>query len=180
MSEDDSDSTNTISPELIRKYFDLDDECEAQILRLQIENMNAQGKVREQQKRQFKLGVADGLPKEAFRLELKRHRLDIKHARQQANLIAEQEEDVVELADLIREKLGGYQDTPLGAAAVAKAETAETKVAKRRGAKSKALDDLAAGDGGDDVRPRHLRDAEAARTADNEALLKAGIKPLAH
>ncbi len=170
------ESTNEIDADLAKKYFGLDDECEAEILRMQMENMNAQKEVREKQKRDFKMGVAEGLPKAAFKLEIKRHRLAAKHARQNDNLVAEEEADVVELADVIREKLGVFADTALGAAAV---ESAEAKVAARRGKKSAALDDLAGDNDDYDPRPQFLKNQEAQRIADNEELLRAGIRPLA-
>ena len=172
-----NDSTNDIDADVARKYFDLDDECETEILTLQIANMNAQGEVRERQKRNFKMGVADGLPKAAFKLELKRHRLEAKHARQTANLVDNEEEDIVELADLIREKLGAFSDSPLGAHAVGEAEA---KLAKRRREKSNALDDLAARNDSDDadLGPRHLREAEAERVAENAKAIEGGIKAL--
>lgn len=167
--------SNTIDPALAKRYFDEDDRCEAEILRLQIENMNAQKKVREDQKRNFKMGVAEGLPKGGFKLELKRHRLGRKHSRQLQNLLAEEEEDMIELADLIREKLGAFSDSPLGAAAVA---DAEAKVAKRRGKKSAALDDLAGSKDDADIRPRHLREKDAEQAEANAQALEGGIKAL--
>ena len=160
---------NELDPDLIKKAFDVDDECEAEILRLQMENMNAQREVRERQKRNVKMRIQEGLPKEAFTLELKRHRLAVKQARQLANLMDEVESDVVELADMIREKLGAFADTPLGAAAVDKA-------AKPK--KSKAgLSSLSAKADDGDLRPRHLIEAEQKRQADNE-LHGAKIKTL--
>lgn len=156
--------SNTIDAELARKYFDRFDERDERRLTLQMEYLSACREISEEDKRDFKMGVAEGLPKAAFKLELKRHRLDRKHARQIENLLADEEEDTVELADLIREKLGAFADTPLGAHTVKEAESAEAKVAKRRSKKSAALDDLASG-----------KDAEAA--AANTAAL-AGMKTL--
>jgi hypothetical protein len=188
------EATNEIDADLAKKYFGLDDECEAEIMRMQMENMSAQKEVRQKQKRDFKMGVAEGLPKAAFQLELKRHRLDAKHARQNENLLALEEPDVVELADVIREKLGAFSDSPLGQAAIG---DAEAKVEKRRGRKSAALDDLAGDNDDYDPRPQFLKQAEADRIAnnavttttraqaeadriaDNEELLRAGIRPLA-
>jgi hypothetical protein len=192
-----TEQSNAINADLARKYASLDAECDDELIALQIEHMNRCKEVSERRRRHFKSAVAEGLPKDGWRLELKLLRLKRKAARQIANILEDEDRDVIESAEAVRNALGEQLiELPLGKWAVAKAEKAEKGEGagkgaevvplKGRGRKKGAPVDMSAeskaealevGEDDEDLRSTRQKEREAKRKADNEARL-AGIKPL--
>ena len=113
----------------------------------------------------------DGVPKRALNKILKERAL----LRSIAKLNSELEEDDRDLVDDLRAKLNPVADLPIFGAAI---EQAEAKAKAKRGKKSAALDDLAAGPVDEaDLRPPFLKDKDAEAAAANEKAL-AGLKAL--
>lgn len=185
-----TDGSNAIDPDLARSLFDEDDEIEDQLLALQMEYMQKCKPFRAKQKEAFKAAVEQGMPKVAWRLQLKEHRIKRGAARQIENLYKDVEEDDVESADMIREAVGeDYASLPLGAAAVRRAEGKKPKAeapaadTKKKGRGRPRKDSAAPAaapandDGDDDPRPQFLKDKDAQRQEDAAERLK-GMKTL--
>ena len=62
-----SDGANVVNAEIAKKFLAKDDEAEAELIGLQMKYMQDCREVREQQKTNFKMAVAEGLPKDAWR-----------------------------------------------------------------------------------------------------------------
>ena len=184
-----SEGANSIDSDLAKSLLEEDDEIENELLALQMGYMRDCQPFRERQKEAFKSAVEQGMPKEAWRLALKEHRIKRKAARQIENLYAETEDDTRETVEMIRDAVGeDYASLPLGDAAIRRAKgedgdapPAEPEAPKKpRGRPRKdasassanTIDDL-----GDDPRPAFLRDKEAQRVKEAEERL-AGMQAL--
>lgn len=149
---------NTIDATTAKRFVGEIEKCFDELLSERGEYMNSCRMIRERIKGWKEQAGEAGIPRKALNIELKRRELE----RKIEGLTADAEEEDVDLADMLRAALGGFGDTPLGAAAVA---DAEAKTTRRRAKKSDALDDLAG-------------DKDAVAAAANEAALKSGIKDL--
>ena len=152
-----SDGANVVNAEIAKKFLAKDDEAEAELIGLQMKYMQDCREVREQQKTNFKMAVAEGLPKDAWRFELKMHRMRMRFSRQMQNALEDEERDVVETAAMIREAIGeDLASLPLGLWAVGRADetdatAGDAKPKPRRGRprKDSAVADPAPGVSGD-------------------------------
>ena len=120
-----------------------------------------------------------GFDRKAIKHELKRIELENRLDAHDADA----EEDIVETADEIREKLGAFADSPLGGAAVAAAPAEKPKRERKpkpgepdMSAANKA-EALGVGDDDEDLRSKRQVEKEKLRLENEERL--AGIKPLA-
>lgn len=174
---------NTIDPTTAKRFVGEIEKCFEELASLQGSYMNACAGVRTRIKDWKDAANEAGLPRKALNIELKRRELQ----RKLEAVTDDIDEDVVDLADQIREALGGMADLPLGQAAVDAADKGKKPAKPRKGKKadsetaasgSDALNSLINDDVPEgDVRPRHLREAEEARVAENTANL-AGMKTL--
>lgn len=186
-----SDLTNEIDTEKTARIVSEVDKCDDELVDLRMEYA-AKAKAPKQRRSDWiQMGIDGGLPREAFKLYLKEHAFDRKMERLRADV----EEDTLELADMIRAKLGDFAGLPLGDAAV---RAAEIEQPKKRGrgrprknpeasagsettSKSDALDSLVSDDTPeDDVRPRFLQDSADLEAANENAARLEGISELKH
>ena len=155
-----SEGANSIDSDLAKSLLEEDDEIENELLALQMGYMRDCQPFRERQKEAFKSAVEQGMPKEAWRLALKEHRIKRKAARQIENLYAETEDDTRETVEMIRDAVGeDYASLPLGDAAIRRAKSEDVSPAppdepkapkKPRGRPRKAGIILAGEDDGSD------------------------------
>ena len=165
---------NQLDAELIQKYDALDDECQDRLLQLQMKYMSDCREVREQQKRNLKMAIAEGLPKDGYPLRLKLRRAESAHKRRIDNIMSNEDPDTIESFEAIEAALGAFADTPLGGAAIKAAKPegeAPKRARKRKGdhvaSSSTSLDDLGA-------------DPDEQQAALNKDRLEGGISKLKH
>lgn len=116
-------------------------------------------------------GRENGVPTNAFRAQLKIRELE----RRLNKIPVELEQDDAVVLAKMRESLGSLYDLPLGAAAVER-EMKDRGAAAVNSIAGFVSDAPAAED--EDVRPRHLRDADVEAGDKNAAALESGIRQL--
>jgi hypothetical protein len=121
------ETPNVINSTDARRWVSEIERIDEEILSIKMRNAAEVKGAKERKKATFERAEAAGLPLEALKLELFRRDLD----RKRKDRESEAGEDHVELADMIREALGDFADSPLGKAAVEAAE--DPPAPKRRG-----------------------------------------------
>lgn len=178
-------STNGIDPGKARKYIGAIQAKFGELLSERGSYMATCKGIRQDIKDLKESANDDGIPRSSLNLLLKEMDLEGKLTR----LKNEAEEDVVRLADMIREALGEFADSPLGSAAVVAAEARASQASKpKRGPgrpkgspnkKNGNGEAVAAAPAGDkSAALDSLASKDAAAAEDNAAKLAAGISPL--
>lgn len=146
-----SDAAKRWLGEALRVYDELED--------LKVSNMNQARIIRSRLPGIYESAKGEGLPIKALKTVLKEELIKRKIAAAEAAIEALEPDDDedAETLEQFRAALGDFADSPLGKAAV---------------------DQKAAGDDDSDLRPRHLKEAEAQRVEENKRRLKDGIKGL--
>ena len=111
--------TNAIDPEVAKRWISEWERHDEEILTIKMENAARQKVVKDRQKEVLEAAVSAGLPREAFKLEIKLRTL----ARKQDALESDAGKETVDLAEQIREALGDFGTLPLGGAAIEAVET---------------------------------------------------------
>ena len=159
--------TNGIDGAVAKRFIGEIERCHEELLTERGSYMARCKNIRERIKSWKDLAHDAGIARKALNTYLKERELLAKIDA----LTEDFEDDEIEQVDLLKAALGEFGDTPLGSAAVQKAEARKDKA-------SKSLDSLT-DDDDRDLRPRHLQDKggdDAA--AANAKALKKGIKQL--
>lgn len=190
--------TNGIDPNVAKEYVGLIERELSELASMQGEYMASCRSVRERITSLKDQAADAGIPRKALNVEIKRRGLE----RKVDKLISDLDTEDKITVDMLRQALGSFGDTPLGGAAMARAEKDEGKAAKGKGGRKKKdqaaaeAPPPAAAEGGGaadplstlvegqepDVRPSFMRRADQERADENQRRLEGdgGITGLKH